>query len=209
MTAGFIVTGTDTGIGKTAFSAMLTQALNGSYFKPIQAGLEEETDKEAVSRLTGLPGSKILPETYRLNTPASPHVSAEIDGIEIDVERLVLPEIEGPLIVEGAGGLLVPVTRETLYIDVFASWSLPVILCARTALGAINHALLSLEALKSRGMTIHGIVFIGDSVPDTERTICEMGNVRRLGRLPRLAALNSASLAETFSQNFRSSDFFG
>ena len=207
MSARFIVSGTDTGVGKTIVAAMLTRALRADYFKPVQSGLEEETDTETVRRLTGLPDTHFLPEIYRLRTPASPHLSAEIDGVAIDPARLAPPQTDRPLIVEGAGGLLVPLTRQTLFIDAFAAWNMPIILCARTALGGINHALLSIEALKARGIPIHGIAFVGDEKADTERTIAEMAGVRRLGRLPWLGRLDSAALADTFDRQFRLSDF--
>ncbi len=207
MRARFVITGTDTGIGKTVFAAALTQALNGVYFKPVQAGIENGTDTETVRRLTGLGSDHFLTELYRLHTPASPHRAAEIDGIEIDPDTLVLPVTDQPLIIEGAGGLLVPLTRKTLFIDVFARWNAPVILCARTALGTINHSLLSIEALKRRSIPILGIAFIGDENIDTEWTIAEMSGVLRLGRLPRLEILNSRTLADAFARNFRIEDF--
>jgi len=198
----FVVTGTDTGIGKTIFSAALAQATGASYWKPIQAGLEEETDTQTVARLAG---AAVLPEAYRLVTPASPHLAAEIDGVNIDVERLNLPP--GDLIVEGAGGALVPVTRTTLYADLFARWQIPVIVCARTALGTINHSLLTIEALKSRDVPIHGLAFLGDAVPDSEAIIAEISGVRPLGRLPIIAPLTSETLADAFRANFDPADF--
>lgn len=207
MTQGAIVTGTDTGIGKTVFAAALAGALQAAYWKPIQCGLDGGGDSERVRALSGLPPGRILPEAYRLQMPASPHRAAEAEGIEISVSKLRLPEIDGPLVVEGAGGLMVPVNRQTLTIDVFASWRLPVILVARTALGTINHSLLSIEALNGRNIPILGIAFVGDEIADTERTIVEMGNVRRLGRLPLLDALTPAKLAETFAAHFRVEDF--
>lgn len=207
MSARFVVTGTDTGIGKTVFSAALTLALGGVYFKPVQAGLEEETDAQTVRRLTELPDSHFMAERYRLETPASPHLAAEIDGIEIDPDVLTLPETDRPLVVEGAGGLLVPLTRRTLYIDVFERWRAPVILCARTTLGTINHSLLSVEALRRRSIPIHGIVFIGEENAESERIIADVGEVRGLGRLPFLAGLNRSALAAAFARHFRLEDF--
>lgn len=198
----FVVTGTDTGIGKTIFSAGLAQATGASYWKPIQSGLEEETDAATVARLAGIP---VLPEAYRLVTPASPHRAAEIDGVEIDVETLVPPP--GDLVIEGAGGALVPVTRTTLYADLFARWQVPVIVCARTALGTINHSLLTIEALKSRGVPIHGVAFLGDAVEDSEAIIAEIGGVRRLGRLPIVNPLTPGNLASAFAENFNPADF--
>lgn len=198
----FVVTGTDTGIGKTIFSAGLAQATGTPYWKPIQSGLEEETDSEAVARLAGVP---VHPEAYRLVTPASPHIAAEIDGVNINLETLAPPP--GDLIVEGAGGALVPVTRTTLYADLFAKWQVPVIVCARTALGTINHSLLTIEALKSRNVPIHGLAFLGDAVEDSEAIIADIGGVRRLGRLPIVDPLNSETLAEAFKANFDLADF--
>ena len=198
----FVVTGTDTGIGKTIFSAALAGATGAPYWKPIQSGLEDETDCEVVARLAG---ATILPEAYRLVTPASPHIAAEIDGTTIDLATLTPPP--GDVIVEGAGGALVPVTRTTLYADLFARWHIPVIVCARTALGTINHSLLTIEALRSRGVPIHGLAFLGDAVPDSEATISEISGVRRLGRLPILNPLTPDNLAAAFNANFNFADF--
>jgi dethiobiotin synthetase len=198
----FVVTGTDTGIGKTIFSAALAQATGTPYWKPIQSGLEDETDSEVVARLASVP---IRPEAYRLVTPASPHLAAEIDDVNIDVETLVPPP--GDLIVEGAGGALVPVTRTTLYADLFAKWQVPVIVCARTALGTINHSLLTIEALKARGVPIHGLAFLGDAVEDSEAIIADISGVRRLGRLPVIDPLTPETLAAAFNANFARADF--
>ncbi|OYX62011.1 MAG: dethiobiotin synthase [Novosphingobium sp. 32-60-15] len=204
--SAFVVTGTDTGIGKTIFSAALTGALQAHYWKPVQAGLDDGADRDQVAQLSGVPTSHILPEAYRLNTPCSPHRAAEIDGVTIDPARLALPDVR-PLVIEGAGGALVPVTRSTTYADVFAMWNLPVIIVARTTLGTINHSLLTIEALRARNVPIHGVAFVGDGVEDSEATICAMGGVKRLGRLPMLDRLNPQSLAIAFAQGFRIADF--
>lgn len=209
MKARFVVTGTGTGIGKTVFCAALTAALKGVYFKPVQSGLEGETDTDAVRRLTGLDEEHFLPEIYRFRMPASPHIAAEAEGTPIDTDALILPPAAGHLIVEGAGGLLVPLTDERLFIDIFAAWNAPVILCARTALGTINHSLLSIEALRRRSIPLLGIVFIGDSEERVERTIADIGKVKRLGRLPMLSPLTPASLAGAFAEHFDPGDFLG
>ncbi|HEV7343849.1 MAG TPA: ATP-dependent dethiobiotin synthetase BioD [Sphingopyxis sp.] len=238
----FVVTGTDTGIGKTIFSAALAGATGAPYWKPIQAGLDDETDSETVAKLLpvakpwggGPPRSggggaatspqspsvsasrcqlpttssqrgSILPEAYRLKTPASPHIAAEIDGIAIDLAALTPPP--GDLIIEGAGGALVPVTRTTLYADLFARWQIPVIVCARTALGTINHSLLTMEALRSRGVPIHGLAFLGDAMEDSEAIIAQISGVRRLGRFPIVDPLTPETLAEAFAANFDLTDF--
>lgn len=207
MSQSFIITGTDTNVGKTVFAAALTEALGASYWKPIQCGLEEGGDRERVAALSGIMDDKLLPEVHRLKTPASPHRAAEEEGLRISLSALTLPKVSGPLIIEGAGGLMVPINREALMINLFASWRLPVILVARTSLGTINHSLLSIEALSGRNIPIQGIAFVGDENPDTERTITEMGNVRHLGRLPILTHLNRETLSLAFAQNFRTEDF--
>jgi dethiobiotin synthetase len=202
------VTGTDTGIGKTVFCAGLANLLGANYWKPIQAGLEGETDTELVARLGGLSVDRIVPELYRLRTPASPHHSAEIDGVRIDADSLRSPDTgERPLVIEGAGGLMVPLIGNTLYIDVFERWRLPIVLCARTALGTINHSLLSIEALRKRQIDVLGIAFIGERNSETESAICEIGRVRWLGRLPWLSPLTPGTLQAAFKTAFHADDF--
>jgi dethiobiotin synthetase len=207
MTVRYVVSGTDTDVGKTVFSAALAGALDAFYWKPIQSGLVDGGDSATVARLSGLAPERILPEAYRLNAPLSPHRSAELDGIEIDTGSIVPPRVDGPLVIEGAGGLMVPVTRKVLQIDLYARWQIPVILVARTALGTINHSLLSLSALRARQIPLHGIAFVGEGNEDSERTICEMGNVRRLGQLPFLKKLDADKLRQAFMENFRREDF--
>jgi dethiobiotin synthetase len=201
------VTGTDTGIGKTVFAAGLASFLGATYWKPVQAGLEDETDSQIAIRLGGLPGKRILPEAYRLRTPASPHLAAALDGIEIDPMRLAMPKVAGPLVIEGAGGLMVPLTRRAMLIDVFARWRLPTVLCARTRLGTINHTLLSLSALRTRGVPVLGVAFIGDAEPETEKIISSIGNIRILGRLPWIEPLNPPKLQHKFRAAFGNADF--
>lgn len=203
MTVRIVVTGTDTDIGKTVFAAGLTRFLDGIYWKPIQAGLGGETDTEVVRRLSGLSAERILPEIWRLKTPASPHLAAERDGVTIDPESLSLPSVTRPLIIEGAGGLMVPLTRHELLIDVLMRWKVPVVLCARTALGTLNHTLLSLEALQRREIPVIGVALIGEAHPDNERTLGEMGSVPILGRLPQLDPLTPHTLAVEFAAAFR------
>lgn len=203
-----IVTGTDTGIGKTVFAAALAGALGAHYWKPVQAGIEDEgTDAQRVAHLSGLPRERVLDEAYCLQTPCSPHLAAEIDGLVIDPARLSLPSVEGHLVVEGAGGVLVPLSRSRTYADQFASWGAPVVLVARTMLGTINHSLLSVEALRARSVSILGIAFVGDPVEDSEATICAMAGVKRLGRLPPVDPLEPGALRAAFAANFRLEDF--
>jgi dethiobiotin synthetase len=201
-----VVTGTDTDVGKTVFAAALTVALGAHYWKPVQAGLEDGSDAGTVVRL-GVPAERVLPEAYRLTTPCSPHRAAEIDRVTIDPARLALPAVDGPLVVEGAGGVLVPVTRDLLFADLFARWGMPVVLVARTGLGTISHSLLSIEALRARGLAVRGVAFVGEAVEDSEATVCAIGGVRRLGRLPRLDRLDAGTLAAAFAAHFRVDDF--
>jgi dethiobiotin synthetase len=208
VTMRIVVTGTDTGIGKTVFAAGLTKLLDGLYWKPVQAGLDGETDTAAVRRLSGLSPERVLPEVWRLKTPASPHLAAERDGVQIDPAALILPTAERPLIIEGAGGLMVPLTRQVLFIDVFARWGAPVVLCARTALGTLNHTLLSLEALRQRGIPVLGVALIGAAHPDNERTLGAMGGVPILGRLPPLDPLTPKTLQAAFTEAFPRERFF-
>ena len=207
--SALIVTGTDTDVGKTVVAAMLTLALDGVYWKPIQCGTADGTDRETVAKLTGLDASHFLPERYCFREPLSPHRAAELDGITIDPSTLDLPDVpwERPLIIEGAGGLLVPLTRDLLQIELFARWGAPVVVCARTKLGTINHTLLTLSALRARNIPVLGIVFAGESMPDSERTIVDFSGAKRLGRLPPLPTLDAKSLREVFEAEFRREDF--
>jgi dethiobiotin synthetase len=191
-----IVTGTDTGIGKTVFAAGLAGLLDGHYWKPVQAGTEPETDSQTVTRISGLPQDRILNEAYRLKMAASPHLAARVEGLTIDPGRLALPEVDGPLIVEGAGGVLVPLSETLLMADLFVSWGAPAIVCARTGLGTINHSLLTVKALRAAGVRVAGVAFIGDPHEENERIVPQLAEVASLGRLPWLDPLNRITLAE-------------
>lgn len=200
------VTGTDTDVGKTIFSAALSGALKAHYWKPIQAGTIEHGDSDTIRNLSGNPPTMVLAEAYRLNTACSPHRAAELDSLKINADELQLPRLD-PLVVEGAGGLLVPITRDILLVDIVARWQLPVVLVARTTLGTINHSLLSIEAIRSRNMPLLGIAFIGEPNPDSEEVICAFGGAKRLGRLPIIDPLDGSTLAQAFADNFRLEDF--
>lgn len=197
-----VVAGTDTGIGKTVFATALALVLKATYWKPVQAGLDGETDAQFAARM----GVETLPEAYRLTQPLSPHLAAARDGVAISPEKLALPKAE-PLVVEAAGGVLVPLSDCLPFADQMRSWNLPVLLCARTSLGTINHCLLSLEALRARGVTVLGVAFVGDANPDSEAAIAAIGQAKRLGRLPMMPRLNAISLKEAFLANFDLMDF--
>jgi dethiobiotin synthetase len=199
-----VVTGTDTGVGKTIFAAALARALGAAYWKPIQSGLDDELSDSETARALGV--RQILPEAYRFAHPLSPHRAAELAEVVIDPARLTLP-IADALVIEGAGGLLVPITRSLLFADLFLRWQARIVLVARTSLGTINHSLLSLEAMRMRGIPVLGIAFVGEPNEDNEATIAALGDVKRLGRLPHLDGLDAESLAAAFAANFRDGDF--
>lgn len=199
MSGVLIVSGTDTGIGKTVAAAGIAAALGAHYWKPVQAGTEEGTDSGTAWSL-GVPTAHVLPEAYRLALPASPHLAAQHDGLAIDRARLALPA-ERPLIVEGAGGLMVPMRADPpwLMIDQFAAWQAPVLLVARTVLGTINHSLLSIEALRARSIPIAGLLFVGDAHAENESVIPALSGVPALGRIPLLDPLRAETLADAMA----------
>lgn len=207
MNKRYIIAGTGTDVGKTVFAAGLCQLIGAAYWKPIQAGLADETDRDIVTWLAGLSADRVFPEAYRLKTPASPHLAAERDGITIDHAKLSPPATDFPLLIEPAGGLMVPLSRHVLQIDIIKTWNAPVILVAVTGLGTLNHTLLSLEALKSRVIPVHGVAFSGSEHKDNQRTIAEIANVKNLGRLPHIEPLNAATLHAAMTENFRREDF--
>lgn len=199
-----IIAGTDTGIGKTLCSALLMSVLKGTYFKPVQSGGKCDNDTITVKKISELDNKHFLREKYLLQEPLSPHKAAELDNIIIDPKKLVLPENINfkPLIVELVGGLMVPVNRQTLMVDVIKDWNAGVILCARTSLGTINHSLLSIEALRARNIDLMGIVFIGEPNLDNQETIIQFSGVRKLGFIPQLDKINKDVLKKTFYDNF-------
>lgn len=197
--SAFFVTGSDTGIGKTVVSALLTLGLNGSYWKPIQSGLEEETDTQFVKRVTGLPETHFIEERYRLSEPLSPQASSAIDGVEIHMNDFRLPRyITGHLIVEGAGGLLVPINNEEMIIDLIRHLKLPVLLVVRSELGTLNHTFLSLEALRLRKIPVLGVVMNGPKNPGNREAIENYGDVEVIAELESLGEVNSVRLQNTF-----------
>jgi dethiobiotin synthetase len=192
-----VICGTDTDVGKTVVSALVVQGLGAHYWKPVQSGLEGGGDSGRVRNLLQLSPERLLPEAYRLEAPVSPHWAAERMGLTIDPERLALPDAQrcpGPLVVETAGGLLVPLRRDWLQIEQIERWGLPVLLVARSGLGTLNHTLLSLEALRRRGLEVLGLVLNGPLHPDNPRTLEALGDVPVLAELPPLDPLDAAAL---------------
>ena len=197
-----VICGTDTDVGKTVVSALLVQGLGAAYWKPVQCGFENgEGDRDRVQRWLHWPAAEILPEAYRFLDPVSPHWAAELasgdpqrPGPPIDPAQLTLPAVDGPLVVETAGGLLVPLRRDLLQIDQIQTWGLPVLLVGRSGLGTLNHTLLSLEALRLRQIPVLGVLLNGPDHPDNPRTLASIGGVPMLGCLPPLTEITAASL---------------
>ncbi len=189
-----VVCGTDTDVGKTVVSALLVEGLGARYWKPVQCGVEGGGDTDRVAALLDLPVDRIVAEAYRLAAPVSPHWAAEREGVVIDPARLALPPGEGPLVVECAGGLQVPLRRDWLQIEQISHWGLPVVLVARSGLGTLNHTLLSLEALRQRRIPVLGLVLNGEPHPDNPRTLAELGGVPVLAELPPIEPLDRAGL---------------
>lgn len=192
----YIISGIGTDVGKTVASAIIAQALDATYWKPVQAGDLHFSDSMKVDHWTDEKVT-VLPERFRLNQPMSPHAAAAIDEIFIESDDFQIPRVEGNLIIEGAGGLMVPVNSDgLLYIDLFQKWNLPVILISRHYLGSINHTLLSAEALKSRNIPVEGIVFIGDENSATESIILQVTGFKMIGRIPIAEEVNSSFVKE-------------
>jgi len=188
------VTGTDTDIGKTVVAAWAMLHLDANYWKPVQAGLEDETDEEAVRRLTGAPDNRFLPSTYRLPDPLSPHEAARRAGIRIEMEDLRPGDHKEPLIVEGAGGLMVPLNEDSFVIDLIKQLEASAILVCRSTLGTINHTLLSLQALRDRQIPIAGVVLNGPNMPHNRSAIETYGQVRVIAEIPPLEPLTREAL---------------
>ena len=167
------VTGIGTDIGKTVASAILVEALKADYWKPVQAGELQNTDTMKVKSLVSNNQSVFYPESFRLSKPMSPHAAAEYDNIEIKMNDIVPPQHTNTLIIEGAGGLMVPLNENFLMIDLIQQLKAEVILVSKNYLGSINHTLLTAEALKNRNILVKGIIFNGSSVNTTEKFICE------------------------------------
>lgn len=175
---GYFVTATDTNIGKTYCSSILIKALNADYFKPIQAGdADKGGDTALAKKLSGLPDSHFFEPIYNLKHPLSPHEAAEKEGIIIDINRIKLPISQRPIIVEGAGGVLVPINNDYFMIDVIKKLNLPVILIVRSTLGTLNHSLLTIQALKLQNIPIAGIIMSGIKMPNNLASLKKFSNI--------------------------------
>ena len=202
-----VVCGTDTDVGKTIVSAWLVQGLKATYWKPVQSGLESGGDRERIRLLLNLPSERLLPEVYAFTQPVSPHWAAELDQQPLDPERLKLPDSTGHLVVETAGGVMVPLTRSWLQIDQLTRWDLPIVLVARSGLGTLNHTLLTLEALRLRNLKVLGLILNGPPHADNPTTLEQLGGVPVLAQLPPLQELNAQQLAKAWQLQELSSTF--
>lgn len=192
---GFFVTGIGTDIGKTVVSAVLVEALKADYWKPVQSGGLEYTDSDFVREHTLHPGN-IHPEVYCFRTPVSPHLAAEVEGQSIVLEEIKPIKSNNYLIVEGAGGLMVPLTDKILIKDLIKVLQLPVIVVSKNYLGSINHTLLTLEALKHADISVAGIIFNGEPNPDSESYIQQYTRVPVLGRVEKADILSKGFIAQ-------------
>jgi dethiobiotin synthetase len=203
MSGDLFVTGTDTNVGKTVLSALLVAALNGTYWKPIQTGATEGTDRQQVMRWADLPESRAAAECYRFDLPVSPHLAAETSGVTIDLGRIERPQIPAPpLIIEGAGGVMVPINDSQTMVDLMLHLRAPVVVASRTALGTINHTVLTVRALRGAGVNVKGVVMIGHENMDNERAIERYGAAPIVGRIPMLNCICYKTLVQVFETEF-------
>jgi len=197
------VTGTDTDVGKTVVSSILVKGLSAGYWKPIQAGTLPQTDPEFVKKATGLDESHFYPERYRLRTPMSPHAAADIEGVEILLSDFKLPSFtQKHLIIEGAGGLIVPINENDSVLDLIEQLGLPVLLVARSGLGTLNHTFLSLMALRSRNIDIFGVLLNGPLHKSNYQAILEMGKPGYLFQLELMESITPSNIDKVFSKTF-------
>ena len=196
------ITGTDTGVGKTTLSALLVASLGWKYWKPIQTGAAEGMDRDHVIQWAGVSSAQTHPESYVFDPPVSPHLAAERKGMAIDLALVRRPDDPGPLIIEGAGGVLVPINRDKLMIDLMRHLNAPVVIASRTALGTINHTLLTIAAVRSAGLELRGVVMVGPPDDDNRRAIESYGNVGVIGSIPHLDVIDRAALRRVFEQRF-------
>ncbi|WP_442794984.1 dethiobiotin synthase [Pelobium manganitolerans] len=194
MSQQYFVTGIGTEIGKTLCAAVLTEHLQADYWKPIQSGDLHHTDSMKVAEFISNTKTQIFQEAYRLQQPFSPHHSANLDGVHIELAKIQLPQTQNNLIVEGAGGLMVPLNGKDLIIDLIKKLGLEVILVSKNYLGSINHTLLSIEALRNRGIPIKGIIFNGDRNESTESIILSRTQIHLIANIPTVQKANTATV---------------
>ena len=201
MKQSYFITGIDTEVGKTMISAIVTEALEADYWKPIQAGDLDNSDTHKVERLISNKKTKFHKNAFALKTPMSPHAAAEIDGVQVSSKTIIRPETDNNLVVEGAGGLLVPISDSETIADLINPDD-KVILVSRHYLGSINHTLLSIEALRSRGLDCFGIIYSGNETKTTEDIIEKMSGVPVIGRVEEEEEF-TAEVIKKYADKFR------
>lgn len=195
MTKALFVTGIGTGIGKTVSSAVLCKAFDADYWKPVQAGDLKSTDSKFVQQYSATKG-KIWPERFALKFAMAPHKAAELEGVEMKLSDLYLPEASNKLIIEGAGGCAVPINEQHTYLDFIQKHKLATVLVVKNYLGSINHTLLSIEALKARDIDLKGIILIGSENKASEKAYADHGGIKILGRIPWAKKIDAQFIAE-------------
>ncbi|RZK73595.1 MAG: dethiobiotin synthase [Pedobacter sp.] len=190
----YFITGIGTGVGKTVISAIITEKLQADYWKPIQSGDLDISDSLFVKNLISNKKSVVHHEKYRLSQPLSPHLSARLDGIEIDLTSIVPPQVSGDLVIEGAGGLMVPLNDEELILHLIKRLSPKVIVVSQNYLGSINHTLLTLEALKAHHIEVAGLIFNGAANPESENYIESYAGVKVIGRIPAMNVIDKETV---------------
>jgi dethiobiotin synthetase len=206
---GFFVTGTDTNVGKTVLSALLVAAFDAAYWKPIQTGAGESTDRSLVRLWAAPQEEQLLPERYCFDPPVSPHLAAREAGVRITLDSIRLPAAPAGRrwIVEGAGGVMVPLNERDLMLDLMRHLGLPVVVAARTSLGTINHTLLTLSALHSAQIEVRGVVLTGEENLENRCAIEHYGGGRVIGHIPFLEKINRAALLDIYAKRFDQSAF--
>ncbi|MGH9450921.1 MAG: dethiobiotin synthase [Terriglobia bacterium] len=209
MKSSLFITGTDTNVGKTVLSALLIAALDAIYWKPVQSGACEGTDRQTVMRLAGVSEGKTRAECYCFDPPVSPHLAAREAGVKIEFSVIQRPQDtdQARLIVEGAGGILTPLNESQTMLDLICHLGLPVVVAARTSLGTINHTLLTLAALRQAGAVSDGVVMLGDENAGNRRAIEHYGNTPVIGHVPWLRSLDRESLLDVFASRFQQTYF--
>jgi dethiobiotin synthetase len=197
----FFVTGIGTEVGKTVVSAILVEALEADYWKPVQAGDLDHSDTDKVREWTANEKSVFHPNSFALNTPMSPHAAADLDGVRIESDKILEPETSNDLVIEGAGGVLVPLNSRETIIDLIREDYMTIVV-SKNYLGSINHTLLTLEALRSSGKSISGIVFNGPEVPTTEKIISTLSQVPVIGRLEQEEQINAGVISK-YARRFK------
>jgi len=202
VTSDLFITGTDTGVGKTLLSALLVAALNRKYWKPIQTGAKDGTDRSEVMKWAGVTEDQTYPENYIFNPPVSPHLAAEQKKTAINLRRIRRPKSRSPLVIEGAGGVFAPINKDSFMLDLIRQLKAPAIVASRTGLGTINHTLLTLAAIRDAELGLRGIVMIGEENRDNQRAIEKYGQVPVIGFIPLLRKINRAKLVSVFERHF-------